>query len=65
MATIGCQATQKINLQNLMLSGCVFVRVSVCDALWGVFALKSFVCLVIVLTVHVCVCTALICRYYH
>lgn len=59
MATIGCQATQKMNLQNLMLSGCVCVSVSLCDALWGVFALKSFVCLVIVLIVHVHVC---VCR---
>lgn len=50
MATIGCQATQKMNLQNLMLGGCV----RMCE--WGVCALKSFVCLVIVLTVHVCVC---------
>lgn len=59
MATIGCQATQKMNLQNLMLGECV----RVCE--WGVCALKSFVCLVIVLTVRVCVCAALICRYYH
>lgn len=32
MATIGCQATQKMNLQNLMLGGCVW---GVCVILCG------------------------------
>lgn len=59
MATIGCQATQKMNLQNLMLGGCVRECVSgECVRLRASFAWSLY-------SLCVCVCTALICRYYH
>lgn len=55
MATIGCQATQKMNLQNLMLGGCVW---GVCVILCGecVRLRASFAWSLYSLCMYVCVC---------